>query len=516
MSYLRPPAITSNVYTELDLTAVDSGYTMPYNYWIGWDFVCTVPVTVTGASYQQTIDGSARNFALWDSDLGSSGLLTIDNDRGGGICTFATPVTLQPYRTYVITAHMGTSSSVEPTGSYAEPVPSYSGFPIVVGNGRQSATASGSPVSPDTFRAVGPNGYSTKLGKLSLIFNYTYTTQADRYSAPIVTATPNTFNIQLPSNILPNDLREWDLQVSKSANDAEYDTWLDLATIASPTMVFQHSDQDALQVKPFYRYRYRIRNTAFQESDWSEIKLAGAVTTVGTTDPTASGGIANSPDSVSGSNIADGAIIPRHITTIAGNNFIFPGTIKSTAGGFIFPDGTTQSTSAIGASYVDKTILTTKGDMFAASAASTPVRLAVGTNGQILTADSTQAAGVKWAAVPTKTFRTVHTWTIMGSIAVPSGETNFIPPFFVSLATGQGAILKKIRCRIDAGTSVTLNITQNGTAVITGASASTTASDTSPGGTVTLADNDLIACVVTAISGSPQNLTVTAVLEHTV
>lgn len=48
--------------------------------------------------------------------------------------------------------------------------------------------------------------------------------------------------------------------------------------------------------------------------------------------------------------------------------------------------------------YVEKSTLTTKGDIFAASAASTPARLAVGTNGYILTADSAEATGVKWAA----------------------------------------------------------------------------------------------------------------------
>ena len=41
--------------------------------------------------------------------------------------------------------------------------------------------------------------------------------------------------------------------------------------------------------------------------------------------------------------------------------------------------------------------LTTKGDIYAATAASTVARLGVGTNGQVLTADSAQSTGLKWA-----------------------------------------------------------------------------------------------------------------------
>jgi hypothetical protein len=47
---------------------------------------------------------------------------------------------------------------------------------------------------------------------------------------------------------------------------------------------------------------------------------------------------------------------------------------------------------------IPKSVVTTKGDIIAATASATVTRVGAGTNGFILTADSTEAAGIKWAA----------------------------------------------------------------------------------------------------------------------
>jgi hypothetical protein len=60
-------------------------------------------------------------------------------------------------------------------------------------------------------------------------------------------------------------------------------------------------------------------------------------------------------------------------------------------------------------------ILTTKGDIYAATAAATPDRLGVGTNGQVLTAASGQATGLQWATPSSGGMTLLSTTTASGS-----------------------------------------------------------------------------------------------------
>jgi hypothetical protein len=64
---------------------------------------------------------------------------------------------------------------------------------------------------------------------------------------------------------------------------------------------------------------------------------------------------------------------------------------------------------------IPDSLLTTKGDIIAATGASTPVRLGVGSNNSVLTADSTTATGIKWASPPPAGGLTLINTTSIGS-----------------------------------------------------------------------------------------------------
>jgi hypothetical protein len=101
---------------------------------------------------------------------------------------------------------------------------------------------------------------------------------------------------------------------------------------------------------------------------------------------------------------------------------------------------TTDDTNAIQNAIVDA-----KGDLIAATAADTPARLAVGTNGQLLSADSTAATGLAWVAAPT-----AGSMTSIASGSLSTGTLSL---------TGIVASYKNLQLVLrNAGTSATCNI----------------------------------------------------------
>lgn len=110
-------------------------------------------------------------------------------------------------------------------------------------------------------------------------------------------------------------------------------------------------------------------------------------------------------------------------------------------------------------------------------------------------------------------FQIGHTVAVGGEIRVVVGDIDVIPGFYVPVMAGTTVKLAKIRARIGSGTSATFKVQINGVDAVTGIVAV-------PGGVVNdpadipLADGDIIQVIITAVSVTPKNLTVTLILQH--
>lgn len=74
---------------------------------------------------------------------------------------------------------------------------------------------------------------------------------------------------------------------------------------------------------------------------------------------------------------------------------------------------------------IQNAIVDAKGDLITATANDTPARLGVGTNGHVLTADSTAATGIKWAA-PVGGGKVLQVVSATYSTAVSSSTSTYV------------------------------------------------------------------------------------------
>jgi hypothetical protein len=105
---------------------------------------------------------------------------------------------------------------------------------------------------------------------------------------------------------------------------------------------------------------------------------------------------------------------------------------------------------------IQNTIVDAKGDLIAATAADTPARLAVGTNGQVLTADSAESTGMKWAT-PTSTggMTLINTGgtTLSGSSTTVSTIPSTYKQLYIVIDDFYGAGRNYLMCEFNSDTT---------------------------------------------------------------
>jgi hypothetical protein len=109
----------------------------------------------------------------------------------------------------------------------------------------------------------------------------------------------------------------------------------------------------------------------------------------------------------------------------------------------------------------------------------------------------------------THTFRTVHTYAVMGAFSTAT----VVPSFFFSKTSGQVTNIISVRAKLTAGTA-SVQITKGGVNQGSAVSVTTTATTTDITD-ILLADLDEIDITITAATGAT-NLSFTLILEHVV
>jgi len=157
---------------------------------------------------------------------------------------------------------------------------------------------------------------------------------------------------------------------------------------------------------------------------------------------------------------------------------------------------------------IQPTIFDAKGDLLTATAADTPAIRTIGTNGHVLTADSAEATGMKWAAPAAASFNTGYAFTSSSQTTTSTSYTDLSTVTSVTVTTGTKAL---VTIKAMLGNNGVANVWEHCSFAVSGATTVAAADERSISAYHQAANNNIVetgaAFVVTGLTAGSNTFT---------